>query len=383
MLIVQMALILLATKWAGDLSVKAGQPAVLGKLLVGILLGPSVLGLVTHTEVLKEISEIGVILLMFLAGLETDLEELKSRSRAAVLVGLGGILLPFAAGTWLGQWMGLELYPSVFLGLLLSATSVSISVQSLREMNRLKTPEGTTILGAAIIDDVVVVLLLAFLMGLAGSADATFTDVLWKKAAFFLIAVLVAWKGVPWLMRLLSGFRTTEAVTAAAFIICFGFAAFSHLAGVATIIGAYIAGVAVSLTPYRTEVTEKAETISYSFFVPVFFTSIGVTAEFIGIGEHWDIALLLSVVAILTKLVGAGVGARLAGFSNRSAIGIGTGMVSRGEVALIMASLGLESQLIEPWMFAVMVIVVLATTIVTPPLLKQVFGSRNQAEGLS
>lgn len=382
MLIVQMALILLATKWAGDLSVKAGQPAVLGKLLVGILLGPSVLGLITHTDVLKEISEIGVILLMFLAGLETDLEELKSRSRASFLVGLGGILLPLAAGTWLGQWLGLGWYPSIFLGLLLSATSVSISVQSLREMNRLKTPEGTTILGAAIIDDVVVVLLLAFLMGLAGSGDTSFAQVLGMKAGFFLIAALAAWKLVPWLMRVLSNFRTTEAVTAAAFIICFGFAAFSHAAGVATIIGAYIAGVAVSLTPYRQEVTEKAETISYAFFVPVFFTSIGVTAEFIGIGEHWDIAILLSVVAILTKLIGAGLGARLAGFSRRSALGIGTGMISRGEVALIMASIGLESGLIEPWMFAVMVIVVLATTIVTPPLLKRVFSPRHE-EGLS
>jgi len=382
MLIFEIAVILLASKLAGDLSIKLGQPAVLGKLLIGIILGPSVLGLITNTEILQEISEIGVILLMFLAGLETDVDELRANSKASGLVGIGGILLPLAAGYWAGQWLQLGLYESIFLGLLLSATSVSISVQTLREMNRLKSREGTTILGAAIIDDVLVVLLLAFVMSLAGGAETSFSAVLLKKVLFFAGAALVAWKVVPWAMRFLGNLRTSETTVTAGLILCFFYAYISELAGVAAIIGAYIAGVAISLTSSKHEVIEKVETISYSFFVPVFFTSIGVTAEFYGIGQYWGLALLLSVIAILTKLIGSGMGAKLAGFNWSSSLGIGTGMISRGEVALIIASIGLQSGLLLPWMFTVSVVVVLITTLVTPPMLKLIFRD-GQEKGLS
>lgn len=373
MLVFELAIILLASKIAGDISIKLGQPGVLGKLLIGIILGPSVLGVITNTEVLHELSEIGVILLMFLAGLETDLDELRRKGKAASLAGVGGIVLPLAAGYLFGTWIELGFYESIFLGLLLSATSVSISVQTLREMNKLKSDEGTTILGAAIIDDVLVVLILAFLMGMAGGEEVSFSSVLLKKVVFFAGAILVAWKVVPWLMRFLGGLRTSETVISAALIICFLYAYVSDLFGVATIIGAYIAGVAISMTPMQHEVYQKTETISYSFFVPVFFTSIGVTAEFIGIGNHWMTAVILSIIAILTKLLGSGLGARLAGFNTRSSLRIGTGMISRGEVALIIASIGLQAELLAPWMFTVSVVVVLATTLVTPPLLKLLF----------
>ncbi|UFJ39665.1 cation:proton antiporter [Brevibacillus humidisoli] len=373
MLVFELAIILLASKIAGDISIKLGQPGVLGKLLIGIILGPSVLGVITNTEVLHELSEIGVILLMFLAGLETDLDELRRKGKAASLAGVGGIVLPLAAGYLFGTWIELGFYESIFLGLLLSATSVSISVQTLREMNKLKSDEGTTILGAAIIDDVLVVLILAFLMGMAGGEEVSFSSVLLKKVVFFAAAILVAWKVVPWLMRFLGGLRTSETVISAALIICFLYAYVSDLFGVATIIGAYIAGVAISMTPMQHEVYQKTETISYSFFVPVFFTSIGVTAEFIGIGNHWMTAVILSIIAILTKLLGSGLGARLAGFNTRSSLRIGTGMISRGEVALIIASIGLQAELLAPWMFTVSVVVVLATTLVTPPLLKLFF----------
>jgi len=373
MLVFEIAIILLASKLAGDLTARLGQPAVLGKLLIGIILGPSVLGIINNTEILHEISEIGVILLMFLAGLETDLDQLRKKAKAAGLVGIGGIIVPIAAGYTAGVWMNLGHYESIFLGLLLSATSVSISVQTLREMNRLKSDEGTTILGAAIIDDVVVVLLLAFVMSFAGSAEATLTVIVLKKMLFFVAAILIAWKVVPLLMRFIGGLRTSETVISAALIICFFYAYFSDYFGVASIIGAYIAGVAISLTPSKHEVFEKVETVAYSFFVPVFFTSIGVTAQLIGIGQHWDVALLLSIIAIVTKLLGSGIGARVAGFDFRSSLGIGTGMVSRGEVALIIATLGLQANLLASWMFTVTVVVVLVTTIVTPPLMKLIF----------
>lgn len=168
MIILQLAIILIASKIAGSLSLRLGQPSVLGKLLIGIILGPSVLKLITETETLAEFSQIGVILLMFIAGLETDVDEFKRTGKASTFVGLGGIIVPLVLGHFAGIILNLTTIQSWFLGLLLSANSVSISVQALKEMNQIKTREGTTILGAAVIDDVVVIIALAFLMSFAG-----------------------------------------------------------------------------------------------------------------------------------------------------------------------------------------------------------------------
>lgn len=375
MLIFELALILVATKLAGDLAARLGQPSVLGKLLVGIVLGPSVLGLINNTEILQEISQIGVILLMFIAGLETDLDEFKKSGKAGTFVGLGGIAVPLAAGYITGLILGFGTLESIFLGLLLSATSVSISVQSLREMGRLKTREGTTIMSAAVIDDILVVILLAFLLGFAGG-EVNLPVLIGKKVVFFAGAIIVGWKVVPWLMNKFSPLKVSEAVLTMAIALCFLFAFMAKLTGVAEIIGAYIAGVAIAQTPQKKEVTQKIETVAYSIFVPVFFTSIGVIAELRGIGDGWGLAVLLSVIAILTKWVGSGLGAKFTGFNTRSSVGIGAGMISRGEVALIIATIGYESQLIESSFFTVIVIVVLTTTIITPPLLKAAFSDR-------
>lgn len=372
MLVFELAIILLVSKLAGDLSAKLGQPSVLGKLLIGIVLGPTVLGVITNTDILQEISQIGVILLMFIAGLETDTEEFKRTGKASTYVGILGIIVPFSLGYLSGLMINLSQIESVFLGLLLSATSVSISVQALKEMGKLKTREGTTILGAAVIDDILVIIALAFIISFAGG-DVNLGAVILKKVLFFAIAILVGWKVVPWLLRIFAPLRVSEAIISAGLIICFVYAYFAEYAGVAAIIGAYIAGVAISLTQYKHEVFEKVETISYSIFVPVFFTSIGVTAEFIGIGGNLGVIALLSVIAILTKLVGSAIGARLAGFKWRSSLGIGSAMVSRGEVALIIAAMGLEVGLLSNNMFAVIVVVVLITTLVTPPLMKLFF----------
>lgn len=374
MVILQLAIILIASKIAGSLSVRLGQPSVLGKLLIGIVLGPSVLGLVNETETLAEFSQIGVILLMFIAGLETDLEEFKRTGKASTFVGFGGIIVPLVLGYFAGIILNLTTMESWFLGLLLSATSVSISVQALKEMNKLKTPEGTTILGAAVIDDVVVIIALAFLMSFAGG-DVHLTTVILKKVVFFAAAILIGWKVVPWFLKRFSSLKVTETVISSALIICFIYAYFAEYTGVAAIIGAYIAGVAISVTDFKHEVFEKVETISYSIFVPVFFTSIGVTAQFTGITKNLGIIIILSILAILTKLIGASIGAKLAGFGWNSSLGIGSAMVSRGEVALIIASIGLESKLLSQDMFAVIVVVVLVTTIVTPPMMKLFFKS--------
>lgn len=376
MLILQLAIILIASKITGSLSVRLGQPSVLGKLLIGILLGPSLLGLVNETETLAEFSQIGVILLMFIAGLETDIDEFKRTGKASTYVGFGGIIVPLVLGYLAGVILNLTMLESWFLGLLLSATSVSISVQALKEMNRLKTPEGATILGAAVTDDVVVIIALAFLMSFAGG-DVNLTTVILKKVLFFAGAILVGWKAVPLFMKKFANLKVTETVISSALIICFVFAYFAEYTGVAAIIGAYIAGVAISVTNYKHEVFEKVETISYSIFVPVFFTSIGITAQFSGIAENIGLIAILSILAILTKLIGASIGAKVSGFDWNNSLGIGSAMVSRGEVALIIAAIGLESKLLNQDMFAVIVVVVLVTTIVTPPMMKLFFKSNS------
>jgi monovalent cation:proton antiporter-2 (CPA2) family protein len=381
MLILQLAIILIFSKIAGDISVKLGQPSVLGKLLVGILIGPSVLGLVTETETLKEFSQLGVILLMFIAGLETDIDEFKRTGKASTFVGMGGIIFPLLLGCLAGILLGLTIMQSWFLGLLLSATSVSISVQALKELNQLKSREGTTILGAAVIDDVVVIIALAFLMSFAGG-DINLSIVVLKKVLFFAGAILVGWKLVPWFLNKFSSLKVTEAVTSSALIICFVYAYLAEYTGVAAIIGAYIAGVAISVTNFKHEVFKKVETISYSIFVPVFFTSIGITAQFSGIIENLGLIALLSIIAILTKLIGASIGAKLAGFNWNSSLGIGSAMVSRGEVALIIAAIGLESKLLTQDMFAVIVVVILVTTIVTPPMMKWFFKTDSEVKSV-
>ncbi|MBW7453918.1 cation:proton antiporter [Paenibacillus sepulcri] len=381
--ILYLALIILSTKVAGDLSVRLGQPAVLGKLLAGIVLGPAVLGWVHADEFISHFSEIGVLLLMFIAGLETDLDQLRKNWKASFAVAVGGIILPFIGGYGVAAAMGLSNTHSLFLGMLLCATSVSISVQTLKEMNQLNSREGTTILGAAVVDDVIVVVLLAVMMSLLGTADdSSLAFMFTKKLLFFVIVLFAGWFIVPLFMRFLAPFRVSEAVMSAALVICFGFSYFAELMGVAGIIGAFAAGIAVSQTKFRHAVEAKVEPIAYTLFVPVFFVSIGLNITFAGLGGQIIFILVVTVVAALTKLAGGGLGARITGFNTRSSLAIGTGMISRGEVALIIAAAGLESGLLLPEYFTSVVMVVILTTLITPPLLKLVFPAGEKAPNL-
>ncbi len=380
MFIVQLVLIIAAAKFAGALSVRFGQPSVLGEIIAGILLGPSVFGLIEATDTLSTFSTIGVILLMFIAGIETDLGEFKRSGKSAVFVGFGGIIFPLFLGYLAGILMDLTNLQSWFLGVMLAATSVSISVQALKEMNQLKSPEGTTVLGAAVIDDVVVMIILAFLISFAGGGDVSLTGLVIMKVLFFAAAILIAWKVVPWAMKKMTTLPVSEMVVSTALIICFVYAFAAEYMGVANIIGAYIAGIAVGLTKYKEEVFKKVETISYSIFVPVFFAYIGISAQFTGIVENLGMIIMLSILAILTKFVGAGAGAKLSGFNWNSSMGIGSAMVSRGEVALIVASIGLASNLVTQNFYATIIVVVIVTTVVTPPMMKLFFKAKLKPE---
>lgn len=379
LLFFELLIILLCTKLAGDLSVRLGQPAVLGKLIIGIVIGPALLGWVESSEMIDQLSQIGVLLLMFIAGLETDIHELNRNRNSSLAVAVGGIILPLLGGYFAGLAFGLDSQQSLFLGLLLSATSVSITVQTLKDLGRLNSRESVTILGAAVVDDILVVILLAFLMSFLGAGDVALGWVIGKKVLFFAVVLLLGWKGVPWVMRRLAPLKVTESVISAALIICFFFAWMAEELGVAGIIGAFAAGMAVSMTSYKQEVERKVEPIAYAVFVPIFFVSIGLNVTFEGLGSQLLLIAVLTVIAILTKLVGSGLGARLTGFSFKSSLGIGSGMISRGEVALIIAAIGLEAELLAREYFTSTVIVVILTTLVTPPLLKMIFGENKEA----
>lgn len=373
LLVLQILIILVGTKLAGDVSVRLGQPAVLGKLLIGILIGPAVLGWIDNSEMLKQLSEIGVLLLMFLAGLETDIQELNRSRTSSLAVAVGGVIFPFVGGYLTGIYIGMSDFQALFLGLLLSATSVSISVQTLRDIGKLQSRESVTILGAAIADDILVVVLLAFLMSFSGMGDNSLLMVMMEKVFFFLMIFLLGWKVVPWVMRWVSSLRVSETASTAALIIVFSFSYFAEYLGVAGIIGSFAAGLAISRTHFRKEVEEKLQPIAYAVFVPIFFVSIGLPVTFDGLSNQLWLIIGLSILAILTKLIGSGLGARLTGFNTRSSLVIGSGMISRGEVALIIATLGLQNQLLAQEFYTAAIIVVLVTTLITPPLLKALF----------
>lgn len=374
-LIYMLLIILASTKIAGYLTAKLGQPAVLGKLIVGIVIGPAMFGWITDGKLIKEMADIGVVLLMFIAGLETDFDELKRNWKAAFAVAIGGIILPFIGGYSGGLLLGMSLHQSMFVGLLLCATSVSISVQTLKDLGQLSTREGTTILGAAVVDDVLVVILLALMLSLLGVGDgASVGLIIGQKSLFFLTAILAGIYLVPHLMKWLAPLRVTEAVITAALIVCFAYSCFAHKLGVAEIIGAFAAGIAISQTKFKHEVEHRLEPIAYGIFVPIFFVRVGIGVDFKHIKEYIWFIVLFTVIAIVTKLFGCSLGALLTGFDRKSALGIGSGMVSRGEVALIIiTTYGVEKSLFHEAHLTPFIIVIILTTLVTPPMLKATF----------
>lgn len=376
MFILQIVLVLFATKLAGHLAARIGQPSVLGKIIVGIILGPALLGWVHDTELLTVFSQIGVLLLMFLAGLETDLQEMNRNKKAAIYVALGGILLPIILGYAGSQYYGLSAGESIFIGLLLSATSVSISVQALRELGWLNSKEGSTLLGAAVLDDIVVVILIAIAMSFFAGSDTNIGLLIGKKVLFFAILIVLAKWFIPHFIRIFKKFRVTESILSAGLIICFGLSYFAEFLGIAGIIGAFFAGIAIAQTEYKEEIEHKVEPIAYGIFVPFFFVSIGLAVSFDGIGDQIGFIIVFSIIAVVSKFVGSGIGAKLAGFNTKSSMGVGAGMVSRGEVALILAAMGLEGGLLPGNYYTSIIIVIIVTTIVTPPLLKAIFGKR-------
>lgn len=386
-------IIIIAAKLAGYISLLLGQPAVLGELLAGVILGPSLIniyGFEFLTEkaavesTVKNLAELGVILLMFMAGLEINLKEMFSVGKVAVFSGVAGVVVPIAGGAALGFAFGYgadNWQKAVFIGLILAATSVSISVQTMLELGVLKKKEGIALLGAAVLDDVLVVMILSFFIALFGknaSQGGGLLDILLvivKMVLFFAITITLGIKFLPWLLNQIKKLPISEGLIAfvIAFTVLISWAA-EFLSGIAMIVGAFTFGALLSRTNLKHEIEEKVHTILYALLVPIFFVSIGLIVDVKTVpGNVWIFAIFLTIVAILTKVIGCGLGALAAGFNFKSSLRVGVGMVSRGEVGLIVASVGLAEAFITAEVYAAIIVVVLVTTLFTPFALKAVF----------
>ena len=373
-MLLQIGTIILVVKAAGLLSRRFKQPAVFGQLMAGIILGPSLLKLLSTTPLINGMAEIGVVLLMFLAGMETDIKKIAENGGASVLSALGGIILPLAGGIGLGVAFGLSLKVAIFLGVTLTATSVSITVQTLRELGKLQTREGTTILGAAVLDDILGIIMLSILLGILAGAESDDLAFLILKILLFLIATWMLGRAlVPAGFRLVRNLGVSQGLVPLGLAFCFALAYLSQLGGLASITGAYLAGLLLKESGYANIMYESVETLSNNIFIPVFLVNIGLSAQIADLGSSLSFVGLLVLVAIFTKLLGGAIGAKLAGFPVFSSLAVGAGLVSRGEIALIIAALGLSKGIIDNSMFVSLVVMVLMTTVLSPVLLKKVF----------
>lgn len=384
--LLSLALILLSTKIFGLVTKKVKLPQVVGALLAGLILGPACFGALKETEFIKQVSEIGVIVLMFCAGLETDIKELKKTGKSSFIIALLGVIVPLLAGWGVATIFNKDsdlptsiTLQNIFIGIILTATSVSITVETLKEMGRLSSKSGNAILGAALIDDILGIIALTIVTSCADKS-VNIGLVMLKIVLFFVFAIVVAvafnFAFNKWSGRSKKDLRRYVII---GFVFCL---LMSYCAekffGVADITGAFVAGLALSNGPRATYLTNRFETLSYMLLSPVFFASIGLKVVIPKMSASIIIfAVVLLVIAVLTKIIGCGLGAKICKFSNKDSLRIGIGMISRGEVALIVASKGEAVGLMNDKYFGPIVITVVVTTIITPILLKFVYKSKD------
>lgn len=384
--LMDLALILLSTKVLGLITKKFHMPQVVGALCAGLLLGPAVLGVIEETTFIKSTAEIGVIVLMFAAGMETEIDDLKKSGKASFVIALLGVIVPLAGGYLVAMFFNKPgmiepegncsaLLQNIFVGVILTATSVSITVETLKEMGKLKTRSGNAILGAAIIDDILGIIALTIITSMADT-NVKISVVLLKIVLFFvftLIAGFAYYKFYIWWNNRDKHGMHRHVIISFVFCLLMSYIA-EEFFGVADITGAFFAGLIISATQKSKYLAAKFDVLSYLYLSPVFFASIGLKVVLPEMnGTIVAFAVILTLVAVLTKIVGCGVGAKMCGYKNYQCVRIGTGMVSRGEVALIVASKGAAVGLLGSAFLGPIVIVVVITTIITPILLKFVF----------
>lgn len=366
--------ILFVTQLVSHFFNRWGIPDVIGQILVGIVAGPAVLGWIHQTAMIEEFQEIGVIVLMFIAGLESDLSLLKKYLKPAMAVAVGGMALPIVVMGLASQLFGLQWFESLFIGVIFSATSVSISVAVLREFNQIDSKEGATVLGAAVADDIGGVLILSVLISLMngkdGESSTSLPLIIMMQAIFFGgTYLLVRWLA-PYLMHLSKRLLTTAAPAVMAMILCLGMASLADLVHLSGAVGAFFAGISVANTKARHDIAEAFEPLGYAVFIPVFFVNVGLVMRLNHFFDSLVFIVVMTILACLTKLIGSGGGAMLLGFDRQSGYVIGSGMIARGEMALITAQIGYEAHLLSSKYYSDVITVVVLATVLAPFILK-------------
>lgn len=380
--LLQIVLILLFTKIGGMISRKFKMPEVLGSLLAGVVLGPIVLNLVQYDNNIKLLSNLGVIMLMFLAGLETDLEEMKKAGFTSFMIALVGVIVPLILGTLSAYLFFTNFWENLFVGVILTATSVSISVETLKELGKLNTRAGINILGAAVIDDVLGLILISIVLAVAqasGSSNGASgaADLLMVMLQIIIFCV-ISIAGILFLPKYINKFFNsfTHHSNILPIVIALGIfmAYFAERMGIAAITGAYICGLILSTYEHKEHVVRNIKAISSGFLSLIFFASVGIEANLKGLDLNvLGITAVMFIVAVFGKIIGCGGTARFLKMSKNESIQIGTGMISRGEVAIITANIGLQKGIISEEIFLPTLIVVILSTIITPVLLKIAF----------
>ena len=404
-------LVLIAAKIGGEIAERFKQPAVLGELLAGILVGPSVLGhagfiplfgptvarlAIDHNSpILSLLAEVGAVLLLFEAGLDADLEELRRLGLAALWVAVVGVALPFGLGYLVAHQMGLNVTSSVFMGAALTATSVGITARTFTDLKLSNRPESKIVLGAAVADDVLGLVILAIVSGLAGGAatgaaasaaaePAKSPFVVVISALLFLVGSLVGgFYLAPVILRFAARMRTRAALATVALIMCFSFSALAHIiGGLAPIVGAFAAGLVLAQTKHKLHFEAKLKPVA-DLFMPFFFVLMGASMPIEQINPataQGRATLLLGGGLLVVAIFGKVMAGLTIPMKNVSRLLIGVGMVPRGEVGLIFASVGLAKNLITPGLFSAVVLMVMFTTLLTPPFL-QIIAGREKKNG--
>lgn len=383
-----LAIIIIFAKCFGIIARKLKAPSVVGEILAGLVIGPSILGLVEQTDVLVMMAEIGVVLMMFSAGLETNLKELIKTGPIALAIACCGVFIPLMGGTLL-YWgfYGVspvgshEFYKALFIGVIMTATSVSITVQSLKEMGKLKGKVGTTILSAAIIDDVIGIIVLTFVIGFE-NPNSKPGQVVISTILFFVLAIVVGFILYKIFNKLDKRYPHTRRIPVLSVGLCFALAYIAEeVFGIADITGAYVAGIILCSIKDHDYIEEKADIASYMIFGPIFFTGIGLKTDF----STLDLSIMLFsigfvAVALITKILGCGIMAKICKFNNSDSLKIGIGMMTRGEVALIVSQKGLSVGLLDPIYFTAVILLIIISSISTPIILKLLYSRDKESE---
>jgi len=368
--ILELAVILLAAKLGGEIFNRLKQSPMLGEILAGVIIGPSIFGLFHESTILEIFAEIGIIFMIFMLGLETKVAHLRRvGARAAVIAG-AGIAVPFLAGWIMGRAMGVSWQGALFFGAILTATSVAITARTLMDMDLTRSKLAQTILAAAVIDDIAGLLVLAVVLTLTGAGGQDGIGMTVAKGAFYLLVVFpFFWFAVPPLTRWLRRLEGEGALFVMILGLTFLFSYLAQLAGLATIVGAFLIGLIFGKTAEGPAIQEQVEPIYY-FMAPIFFVSIGMSVHLDQLWSAIVFALVFSAIAIATKVIGGIIGGVASRMSLSSAVIIGIGMIPRGEVGLIVANLGLDGGIIDHKTFSAAAFMSVATILVTPTLLK-------------